>query len=59
VAIFLIGFGVLSIVFTFLLAFTIYGEISAVVGLTAVVAGALMLARRSSRRDAKPPWGEH
>jgi hypothetical protein len=55
----LIGLGVLLIVLAFLLAFTIFGEISAVVGLLGVVAGALMLGRRSSRGDASASKAAH
>jgi hypothetical protein len=36
-------------VLAFLLAFTIFGEISAVIGVAAVTAGALVLGRRTSR----------
>lgn len=54
-AVILIGLGVLLLVFTFLLAFTLYGELSAIVGVAAILGGALLLARRSSRPQARPP----
>jgi hypothetical protein len=50
----LIGLGVLLLVFTFLLAFTIFGELSAVLGVACLVAGSLMLERRASRRVSDP-----
>lgn len=43
----LIGVGVLLIVLTLLLAFTIFGEISAVLGLGCVGIGAVMGSRRT------------
>jgi hypothetical protein len=43
----LIGVGAVLIVFTFLLAFTIFGEISGLLGFACIVIGALMLGRRS------------
>jgi hypothetical protein len=43
------GVGAVLIVVTFLLAFTIFGEISAVAGIACVGGGAMMLRRRSSR----------
>jgi hypothetical protein len=48
----LIGIGAVLIVFTFLLAFTIYGELSAVLGIACIVIGAVLLGRRSSRQGA-------
>ncbi|MFZ0059668.1 MAG: hypothetical protein WAL35_06435 [Acidimicrobiales bacterium] len=47
----LIGVGALLILLTFLLAFTIFGEISAVLGVTCIVIGAVMLGRRTRGRD--------
>jgi hypothetical protein len=41
----LIGVGVILIVLTLLLAFTIFGEISAVLGLGCVAIGAVMMGR--------------
>jgi hypothetical protein len=51
----LIGLGGLLLVFTFLLAFTIFGELSAVLGITCIVAGSIMLGRRSSGPVTDPP----
>jgi membrane-bound ClpP family serine protease len=51
----LIGIGAVLIVFTFLLAFTIYGELSAVAGVACIVIGAALLGRRSSGRGAGQP----
>jgi hypothetical protein len=42
----LVGVGGVLIVLTFLLAFTIFGVISAVLGITCLVVGATMLSRR-------------
>ena len=54
----LIGTGLVLIVLTFLLAFTIFGEISAVLGVACVVLGAVMLGRRSSAQaaDRRRQW---
>jgi hypothetical protein len=41
----LIGVGAVLLVFTFLLAFTILGEISALLGVACIVIGALLLGR--------------
>lgn len=43
------GAGAVLIIATFLLAFTIFGEISAVAGIACVGGGAMMLRRRSSK----------
>jgi membrane-bound ClpP family serine protease len=51
----LISIGAVLIVFTFLLAFTIYGELSAVVGVACIVIGAVLLGRRSTGRGASQP----
>ena len=48
----LISIGAVLIVFTFLLAFTIYGELSAVAGVACIVIGAVLLGRRSSGQGA-------
>jgi membrane protein implicated in regulation of membrane protease activity len=48
----LIALGAVSIVFAFLAAFTIYGELFAVAGVAFVAIGAVWLGRRSSKRDA-------
>ena len=50
----LIGLGVLLLVFTFLLAFTIFGELSAVLGVACLAVGSLMFSRRSSRQVTDP-----
>jgi hypothetical protein len=54
----LIALGAVLIVFTFLLAFTIFGELSAVVGVACVATGAVLLGKRSSgggqRRPGQP-----
>lgn len=42
----LVGLGVVLVVSTFLLAFTIYALISAVVGVACIVVGAVILGRR-------------
>ena len=47
----LIGVGAVLIVFTFLLAFTIFGEISALLGVAFIVIGAMMLGRRAHGPD--------
>lgn len=49
-AVVLIVLGAVLVVLTFLLAFTIFGELSAVLGVACLVAGSLMLGRRTSRR---------
>lgn len=49
------GIGAVLIVFTFLLAFTIYGELSAVAGVACIVIGAVLLGRRSPGRGAGQP----
>lgn len=41
----LLGIGIVLMVLTFLLAFTLYGEICAVVGVACLVIGAVKLAR--------------
>jgi hypothetical protein len=46
----LIGVGVLLILLTFGLAFTIFGELSAVLGLAFIALGAFWLGRRSQDR---------
>jgi hypothetical protein len=51
----LIGVGVILMVLTFLLAFTIFGQISALLGVAALAAGAIMLDRRARRRATDPP----
>jgi membrane-bound ClpP family serine protease len=51
----LIVLGAVLMVFTFLLAFTIYSDIAAVVGLICVVTGAVMLSRRAPGRGAGAP----
>ncbi len=43
----LIGVGALLIVLTFLLAFTIFGDISALLGAALIVVGAVMVGRRA------------
>jgi len=43
----LIGVGAVLIVLTFLLAFTIFGEISALLGAMCIVIGAMLLGRRA------------
>jgi hypothetical protein len=45
----LFGLGVILIVFTFLLVFTIVGEISALAGLVCIASGAMLLGRRTRR----------
>jgi len=45
----LIGAGVLLVVLTFLLAFTIFGEIAAVLGVACIAIGAVMTGRRQRR----------
>jgi cobalamin biosynthesis protein CobD/CbiB len=45
----LIGVGALVIVLTFLLALTIFGEISAVLGVVCILVGAVTLGRRAGR----------
>ena len=55
----LIGFGVVLVVFTFLLAFTIYGEIAAVLGVVLIVTGALMLGRSASSRGPQANEGHY
>jgi len=45
---FLIVVGVILIVFTFLLAFTIFGVTSALLGAACVVMGAMILGRRTN-----------
>jgi membrane protein implicated in regulation of membrane protease activity len=47
----LTGVGALLILLTLLLAFTIFGMISAVLGIAFIVAGAAMLGRRRRGRD--------
>ena len=51
----LIAIGAVLIVFTFLAAFTIYGELSAVAGVVCIAIGAVLLGRRSSGRGAGQP----
>lgn len=48
----LIAIGAVLLVFAFLAAFTIYGELSAVAGVACIVIGAICSARRSSSRSA-------
>jgi len=48
-AIMLLVLGFLFVVLTFLAAFTIYGEIAAVLGLACIVGGAVLLGRSGSR----------
>jgi len=43
----LFGVGAALVILTFLLAFTVFGEISALLGVLCLVTGALMIARRS------------
>jgi len=43
----LLGAGAMLIVLTFLLAFTIFGVISALLGVACIVMGAMMLGRRA------------
>lgn len=51
----LIVIGAVLIVFTFLAAFTIYGELSVVAGVACIAIGAVLLGRRSSGRGAGQP----
>ena len=44
----LIALGVVLIIFTFLLAFTIFGVIAAVAGIACIAIGVALLGRRSS-----------
>jgi hypothetical protein len=48
----LIGVGALLIVLTFLLAFTIFGEISAALGVVCILVGAVTLGRRAGGRGS-------
>lgn len=43
----LIGIGAVLIVLTFLLAFTTFGEISALLGVVCIACGAMMIGRRA------------
>jgi cadmium resistance protein CadD (predicted permease) len=52
VAWFLIGLGVILIVFTFLLAFTVYGEVAGLLGVLSLACGMWMLARGQSQRTS-------
>lgn len=49
VAIALIVVGVVLLTFTFLLAFTIFGEIALILGVASIAVGAAMLGRRARR----------
>jgi hypothetical protein len=51
----LIAIGLGLIVLAFLLAFTLYGEVAAVVGVGLVITGAAMTGRRPRRKVAGPP----
>jgi len=51
----LIVIGAVLIVFTFLAAFTIYGELSAIAGVACIAIGAILLGRGSSGRAAGRP----
>jgi hypothetical protein len=54
----LIGVGAVLLVFTFLLAFTIFGEISALLGVACIVIGALLSADMFMSRTATDTLGE-
>jgi hypothetical protein len=58
VAAVLIGLGLVFIVFAFLLAFTIFGEVSAVVGVALVVLGARRTGRRRLQKSSDHPGSQ-
>jgi hypothetical protein len=51
----LIGVGVVLILMMFLLAFTIFGAISALLGIASIAIGAVMLSHRAAGRGPGPP----
>lgn len=48
----LIGLGVILILLVFGLAFTIYGEISGVLGIACIAAGSVLVSRKGARRGS-------
>ena len=51
----LIGLGLAMIMMTIMLAFTVYGEMAAVLGIACIVTGAVLFDRRRGKRDAQRP----
>ena len=51
----LIGLGLVMITMTIMLAFTIYGEMAAVIGIACIATGAALFDRRKSKRGAQRP----